>query len=76
MVVSLYIDLAGKIYYRMQLSIPFLEQEITGNKNWVFPDLVPFPLPISEEVPRPLLAVKGRKIDLDLSELAKEGELT
>ena len=53
----------------------FLEQEITRNKKRVLPDLVPFPLPVSAEILRSPLVVTGRKIDSDLWELIKEGEL-
>ena len=43
--------------------------QIAGNKSWEFPDLVPFPLPVSGEDPPSLVPVMGRKIDSDISEL-------
>ena len=76
MVVSLYIDLAEKDLLLEVTFRSFSGQEMTGNKLWEFPDLVPFPLPISGEAPRSLLVVTGRKIDTDFLELMKEGELT
>ena len=51
MVVSICIDLAEKDLLLDVTFRSFLEQEITWNKNREFPDLVPFPLPISGEVP-------------------------
>ena len=72
MIVSLCIDLAEKELLPDVTFRSFLEQEITGNKNRKFPDLVPFPLTVSGEVPRSLLVLTGRKIDSDLSELTKE----
>ena len=57
-------------------NFPFflLVPEIAGNKNDKFPDLVPFPLPVSGEVPLLLLLITGRKTDSDLSELSIEGD--
>ena len=74
MVVSLYIDLAAKDLLLDITFHSFLVQEIAGNKSREFPDLVPFPLPISGEDPRSLVPVTGRKIDL--SQLTIDGELT
>ena len=77
MVVFLYIDLAeGNLLPDVTFHFFFLEQEITGNKKQEFPNLIPFPLPISGEVPPSLLVVTGKKIYSDSSELKKEGELT
>ena len=76
MAVSLYTDLVGKDLLLDVTFRSFLVQEIAGNKNREFPDLVPFPLPVSGEVPLFLLVITGKKIDSDLSELTKEGELT
>ena len=45
-----------------------------GGGTWEFLALVPFPLPVSGEVLKSLLAVMGKKIDSDLLELMKEGE--
>ena len=50
MVVSLYIDLVGKNLLPDVTFCSFLGQEIAGNKNGQFLDLVPFPLPVSGEV--------------------------
>ena len=47
----------------------FSGQEKAGNKNRKFSDLVPFPLPVSGEVPLFLPVIMGRKIDSDLTEL-------
>ena len=47
----------------------FSGQETAGNKYREFPDLLPFPLPVSREVPLSLLIIMGRKNDSDLSEL-------
>ena len=61
------------------------ERSVTGRNfpfffgtrnNQKFPDLVPFPLPVSGEDLQSLLVITGRKVDSDLSELMKEGELT
>ena len=73
MVVSLCtdLDLLPDVTFRS-----FSGQEIAGNKNREFPDLVPFPLPISGAVPLFLLVITGRKTDSDLSELTKGRELT
>ena len=76
MVVSLYIDLAEKELLPDVTFCSFLEKEITGIKNREFLDLVPFPLPLSGEIPGSLLTVMGRKIDSNLSKLMKEGEST
>ena len=76
MVVSLCIDLAEKDLLPDVTFHSFSGQEISGNKNQEFPELVPFPLPISGEDLRSLLVVTGRKIDSDISELTKEGEMT
>ena len=75
-VVSLCTDLAEKDLLPDVTFLSFLGQEIARNKNQGFPDLVPFPLPISGEVLLFLLVITGRKIDSDLPELTKEGELT
>ena len=69
MVVSSCTDLAEKDPL-LDVTFPsFSRQEIAGNKNREFPDLVPFPLPFSGKVPQSLLVITGRKIDSDLSEL-------
>ena len=69
MVVSLYIDSTEKDLLGDVTFHSFWVQKIAWNKNWEFPDLVPFPLPVSGEVPLFLLVITGRKIDSDLSEL-------
>ena len=75
MVVSLCTGLIEKDLLQDVTFRSFSGQEINGNKNWKFPDLVPFPLPVPGEVPLSLLVITGRKTDSDLSELSKVGEL-
>ena len=75
MVVSLCTDSVEKDLLQDVTFRSFSGQEIAGHKNREFPDLVPFPLPISGEVLLSLLVITERKIDSDLSELSKEGEL-
>ena len=75
MIVSLCTDSTEKDLLQDITFRSFSGQEIAGNKNWDFPDLVSFSLPISEEGSLSLLVITGRKTDSDLSELTKEGEL-
>ena len=72
MVVSLGTDLAEKDLLLVASFHSFLGQEIAGNKNQEFLDHVPFPLPVSGEIPLFLLVITGTKIDSDLLELRKE----
>ena len=74
MVVSLCIDLTEKDLLPDVTFHSFLAQEITGNKNREFLDLVPFLQPVSGEVPQSLLVVRVGRLTQDLSELMKEGD--
>ena len=76
MAVSLCTDLAKKDLLPGVTFRSFLGQEIAGDKNRAYPDLVPFPLPVSREVLLSLLVIMGRKIDSDLTELTSEEEVT
>ena len=63
MVVSLRIHSTEKDLLQDVTFHSFWGQEIAGNKNWEFLDLVPFPLPVSGKVLLFLLVITGRKID-------------
>ena len=63
-VVCLYTDLVKKDLLLGITFRSFLALGIAKNKDWEFPDSIPFPLPVSWEVVRSLLAITGRKIDL------------
>ena len=66
MVVSLCIDLAGKILLPDITFHSFLGQEIARNKKQAFPDLVPFKLPVSGEDAKSLLIIMERQTDSDI----------
>ena len=70
----LYIDSTEKDLLQDVTFHSFWQQEIAGNKNREFPDLVPIPLPISGGVPLFLLIITRRMIDSDLWKLKIEGE--